>query len=248
MTPLTDLTVAEGSPARFVTALSGSPTPKISWYRDGHFVEATRDFQMSQDSASCSLVIRQTYAEDEGLYECVASTPVGQNRTSARLSVEKVKTSAVKQLSGEETEIQELDEWEVLDNKEERAPEFKVPIKGSSVAIGDNAVFECCVDGTPKPEIYWFCGNRKVRSSRFIRISRDKEVSKLEIMNVKPYDTGKYTVRAINKAGVKSSSATLTVKDIKWFHNNRRIKESKNFVIEYEPQSGLASLTIKEIF
>ncbi|CAG2118857.1 unnamed protein product, partial [Medioppia subpectinata] len=88
MTPLTDLTVAEGSPARFVTALSGSPTPKISWYRDGHFVEATRDFQMSQDSASCSLVIRQTYAEDEGLYECVASTPVGQNRTSARLSVE----------------------------------------------------------------------------------------------------------------------------------------------------------------
>ncbi|CAG2164046.1 unnamed protein product [Oppiella nova] len=88
MTPLTDLTVMEGSPARFVTALSGSPTPKIMWYRDGHAIEPSRDFQMSQDCASCSLVIRQTYAEDEGIYECVASTPVAQSRTSARLSVE----------------------------------------------------------------------------------------------------------------------------------------------------------------
>ncbi len=43
---------------------------------------------MSQDSASCSLVIRQTYPEDEGIYECTAVTPVGQTETSARLTVE----------------------------------------------------------------------------------------------------------------------------------------------------------------
>jgi len=43
---------------------------------------------MSQDDASCSLVIKQTYPEDEGIYECIAETPVGQIETSARLTVE----------------------------------------------------------------------------------------------------------------------------------------------------------------
>jgi hypothetical protein len=46
LTPLADLTVVEGSPARFVTALSGSPTPKITWYRDGQVIEPSRDFQV----------------------------------------------------------------------------------------------------------------------------------------------------------------------------------------------------------
>jgi len=48
LTPLADLTVVEGAPARFVTALSGSPTPKITWYRDGHIIEPSRDFQVNE--------------------------------------------------------------------------------------------------------------------------------------------------------------------------------------------------------
>ncbi len=99
------------------------------------------------------------------------------------------------------------------------APKFTIPVKPSSVKTGDLAVFECKVEGQPKPELYWFCGNRKIRSSRFVKISKEDDRSTLTIKNVMPYDSGKYTVRAINRAGVKSSSATLTVKGIHLINN-----------------------------
>jgi len=38
------------------------------------------------------------------------------------------------------------------------------------------------------------------------------------------------------------------IPQIKWFHNKRLIRTSKNFSIEFQPESGLASLTIREIF
>lgn len=44
--------------------------------------------QMFQDGGSCSLVIRQTYKEDEGVYTCRATNASGQAETSARLTVE----------------------------------------------------------------------------------------------------------------------------------------------------------------
>lgn len=48
VSPLADLTVPEGTPARFVTSVTGTPTPKITWYREGNVVKASRDFQVSQ--------------------------------------------------------------------------------------------------------------------------------------------------------------------------------------------------------
>lgn len=45
--PLSDLTVAEGQPATFITQLSGIPKPKVTWYKGGQVVRPTRDFQVS---------------------------------------------------------------------------------------------------------------------------------------------------------------------------------------------------------
>ncbi|GIY11090.1 titin, partial [Caerostris extrusa] len=53
LSPLADLTVPEGSPARFVTTVTGTPTPKITWYREGTVIKASHDFQVH----SFSLVI-----------------------------------------------------------------------------------------------------------------------------------------------------------------------------------------------
>ncbi|KAL1423182.1 hypothetical protein MTO96_021174, partial [Rhipicephalus appendiculatus] len=89
VTPLADLTVPEGSPARFVTSLGGVPPPKVIWVREGHIIKQSRDFQMNQDQGSASLVIRHTYPEDEGVYVCRATNASGQAETSARLTVQR---------------------------------------------------------------------------------------------------------------------------------------------------------------
>ncbi|RWS22750.1 titin-like isoform X1 [Leptotrombidium deliense] len=88
LSPLVDLTVPEGAPARFVTSLSGSPTPSVSWFRNNKLMKSSKHMQMLQDNASCSLVIYKTRKDDEGLYTCRANNPLGQMETSARLTVE----------------------------------------------------------------------------------------------------------------------------------------------------------------
>lgn len=42
---------------------------------------------MFQDNASCSLVIKQTYVEDSGVFTCRASNPFGETESSATLVV-----------------------------------------------------------------------------------------------------------------------------------------------------------------
>ncbi|RWS09309.1 titin-like isoform X1, partial [Dinothrombium tinctorium] len=88
LSPLADLTVPEGTPARFVTSLSGSPPPTVSWFRNNKILKTSKSLQMLQDNASCSLVIYKTRKEDEGLYTCRANNPSGHAETSARLTVE----------------------------------------------------------------------------------------------------------------------------------------------------------------
>ena len=101
-----------------------------------------------------------------------------------------------------------------LGPEQDRAPDFKVPIKALSVRSGNDAILECKVEGIPKPEFYWYCNNRKIRPSRFVTTSEDNKSAKLNIKNIMPYDSGKYTIRAINRAGVKSSTAALTVEGL----------------------------------
>lgn len=108
LSPLSDLTVPEGSPARFVTSFTGFPTPQISWMREGNVLRPSADFQvcvcvyenessnvsnslpfqMVQDNASCSLIIRRTFVEDTGIYTVRAVNGAGQAEVSAKLTVE----------------------------------------------------------------------------------------------------------------------------------------------------------------
>ena len=44
--PLHDIIVTEGSPAKFVTSFIGLPSPTILWFREGHLIKPTKDFQV----------------------------------------------------------------------------------------------------------------------------------------------------------------------------------------------------------
>ncbi len=113
------------------------------------------------------------------------------------------------------------------------APAFIQLLQPAMVAVGQAITLEVLVTGTPKPKLYWFCEKRKLRDSRNVslteeeiqmplKVEEEKEVkegpqsvaikSQLVISSAEEFDAGKYTVRAINRAGVKSTSVNLVVK------------------------------------
>ena len=115
-------------------------------------------------------------------------------------------------MSRDDTSVLASEESGDLVTPLDRSPEFKVPIQGLTVSTGDTALMKCIVDASPVAHYYWYCNNRKIRPSRLVSIDDHNEGSTLQIKNITPFDSGKYTVRAINRAGVKSSTATLSVK------------------------------------
>ena len=46
LSKLDDVQVDEGSPLQLTCTLAGSPTPRVSWYKDGHQVGPSRDTQV----------------------------------------------------------------------------------------------------------------------------------------------------------------------------------------------------------
>lgn len=82
-------------------------------------------------------------------------------------------------------------------------------------------MLEAIVESVPSPKIYWFHENRKIKNSRFHRIDEQHEPnddrtkirtkSQLQIDKAHPDDSGKYTVRAINRCGVRTSSVNVNI-------------------------------------
>lgn len=46
LTPLQSLVVPLGAPARFVTSISGSPSPLIVWFKNGKQIQPGREIQV----------------------------------------------------------------------------------------------------------------------------------------------------------------------------------------------------------
>ena len=46
--PINAMEVKKGSAAHFVVEVSGTPTPQVTWYREGHQILHSDDFQIIQ--------------------------------------------------------------------------------------------------------------------------------------------------------------------------------------------------------
>jgi len=49
LSPMKDVTVLEGSPAQFRSKITGTPTPRVQWLRDGALIPQSADFQVHTD-------------------------------------------------------------------------------------------------------------------------------------------------------------------------------------------------------
>ena len=84
-----DCDVFEGSAARFDCRMSGFPEPQVYWYKEGKEIKEDRHYSMEFEGVDlCSLVIRETGPDDEGVYKCEARNPAGTAFSQAELLVE----------------------------------------------------------------------------------------------------------------------------------------------------------------
>ena len=75
----------------FIVHYTGSPVPKISWFKDRFEIFSSRRTSIITDSDKSVLVIHKTSVDDEGEIKCTATNRAGHASTRAKLTVEGIK-------------------------------------------------------------------------------------------------------------------------------------------------------------
>lgn len=91
-----------------------------------------------------------------------------------------------------------------------------------TITCGEKILLEAVIQGAPKPNLHWSTKTGKIHESRHVTILEEvmtlegteqvQTRSTLLLENAQELDSGKYTLRALNRVGVKSSSVNIIVK------------------------------------
>uniref|UniRef100_A0AAR5PDB0 Titin-like n=1 Tax=Dendroctonus ponderosae TaxID=77166 RepID=A0AAR5PDB0_DENPD len=111
---------------------------------------------------------------------------------------------------------EKIDKLPVLEkpksSEQPRAPKFLEKLKPITTHDGFSVVFQCKVEGYPRPQITWFRQTHIIKESiDFQMYYTEENVATLVISEVFPEDAGTFTCVAKNSAGFASSTAELTV-------------------------------------
>ncbi|KAM3716725.1 Kettin [Dirofilaria immitis] len=90
-------------------------------------------------------------------------------------------------------------------------PNFIRPLQDKRVVVGQNVLLECQVDGHPDPVVKWLKDDHDVTQCPDYEISSNGIKHHLAIKNVQAADNGRFTVQAMNAAGIKQSICMLIV-------------------------------------
>lgn len=84
----TTTSVKDGEPVVLHARAVGTPTPRITWQKDGVPVTPSPDIRITSDGGASTLDISRAKASDAAWYQCTAQNVAGSTATRARLFVE----------------------------------------------------------------------------------------------------------------------------------------------------------------
>uniref|UniRef100_UPI00358F321D myopalladin isoform X2 n=1 Tax=Myxine glutinosa TaxID=7769 RepID=UPI00358F321D len=214
--------VFEGSPVTFSCRLSGTPLPKIYWFKDGIQLSKKLEHYVIQREAdgACSLHISDTTVDDDGNYTIMAANPQGRISCTGRLMVQTVtgrcrssqgltNQSSARRPRSRSREAGE--EGEAVQQKTFRPHFLQAP--GDTVAHeGKLCRLDCKVSGLPTPDLSWQLNGRPLHPDPTHKmLVRENGVHSLIIESLAVSDSGTYTCMASNQAGQTSFSLQLNV-------------------------------------
>ncbi|KAK8746935.1 hypothetical protein OTU49_016904 [Cherax quadricarinatus] len=209
------LIVVDGQEAQFVCKIQGTPRPNITWFRQTAIIKPSEEFQVFySDDNTATLVVKEVFPEDAGMFTCVAKNQCGYASCSAELVVEgPISDHGSDSMVASRRSLSR--ESSVCDIMEGIPPTFANKPTVKTVEEGSQLEMDVRLVAIPEPEIIWKKDGQVVCDSQRVRIVKQKDVhayrSIIIIKSAKKEDEGSYEILVKNREGEAKNHITLKV-------------------------------------
>ncbi|XP_044304103.1 fibroblast growth factor receptor-like 1 isoform X2 [Varanus komodoensis] len=185
-----------GRTIKLLCPVEGDPPPLTMWTKDGRTIHSgwTR-FRVLQQG----LRIKEVESEDAGSYVCKATNGFGSTNVNYTLIVMDDASSGRESLAPEGPNSDSEDH----SGKLWARPRFTQPAKMRRRVIarpvGSSVRLKCVASGNPRPDISWLKDNKPLTPQEIGENKRKRWT--LNLKNLKPEDSGRYTCRVFNRIG-----------------------------------------------
>ncbi|CAG9532189.1 unnamed protein product, partial [Cercopithifilaria johnstoni] len=181
----------ESNPCEFVWTLNGRDIRTIPGFRvESTFYEST-------------LYIKSASSKHHGELSVTASNKYGTARSAAKITVHPLHEESYEFISGVET------------IPTERPPQIISPLLPSVFRAGESLELGCCVDGLPRPEVFWTKDGIRIDDGMTEKelITLQYPDGRYELISQKcaPEDAGLYQLTARNIHGTANTSAYIHI-------------------------------------
>ncbi|KAK5981099.1 hypothetical protein GCK32_014702, partial [Trichostrongylus colubriformis] len=184
---LQPLEVKESEEATLSVTVTGTPLPKVQWFKDDFPIQIDNVHLIAKEEGSGHyvLTIKEARTVDQGSYSCKATNEAGEARTEATVHVA----------------------------KESIAPQFTETLKPLEVKETETLNLSVTVTGSPQPKVTWFKDDVPIQIDNVHAISKDEGQGHftLTIRDARVSDVGSYTCKATNEAGEAQTEAKMAV-------------------------------------
>ncbi|CAG9533738.1 unnamed protein product [Cercopithifilaria johnstoni] len=186
---LTDIEVCELESTEMKVTVTGLPTPKMQWFKDGAPVQinSERIFVRETGTNQHILTIKQVQLEDAGFYSCKATNKAGSEECKAKFVV-----------------------LELL-----QAPKFTKQLSEIKAKEIETAELTVTVTGKPTPEVCWSKDGVPINIDNVHFATKEDESGHhtLVIKQAKLEDGGIYSCKAYNKIGESETKTLFAVEE-----------------------------------
>lgn len=208
----------DGYTVQFECKVEGIPKPQIAWFRETAIIKPSQDFQMFYDEDNvATLIIREVFPEDAGMFTCVAKNSAGFTSTTTELIVETPLSDHGSDATGMSRKSMSR-ESSMADILEGIPPTFSRKPKAQYVDEDTNVILECRLVAVPEPDIVWTFNGEEITTTttKNVRIVTESDMhmycSVVHITKVKKTQEGIYEVIATNREGEARLPITLKVR------------------------------------